>query len=138
VVKLVVRVRQRLEKSAAGLINAREIQPELVRRHRLKPPPSQATIKRWLRQAGLIATPAESDKAAYYPAPNLGDDLVIFACDWAARYFKGGEKVFVFHTIDHRSHALAQREPRRQDYSDSLSTPAGGLLAIGPPGLLAN
>jgi putative transposase len=108
VVKLVVRVRQRLEKSAAGLINAREIQQELVRRHRIKPPPSQSTIKRWLRQAGLIDSPSESDKAAYYPAPNLGDDLVIFACDWAARYFKGGEKVFVFHTIDHRSHALAQ------------------------------
>jgi hypothetical protein len=34
--------------------------------------------------------------------------VVIFACDWTERYFTGGEKVFVFHTIDLRTHALAQ------------------------------
>jgi hypothetical protein len=34
--------------------------------------------------------------------------LVLFACDWTERYFTGGEKVFVFHTIDLRTHALVQ------------------------------
>jgi hypothetical protein len=48
------------------------------------------------------------DQEAYYPVPHWSDDVVIFACDWTERYFTGGEKVFVFHTIDHRSHALAQ------------------------------
>src|SRR5438093_2715047 len=53
VVKLVLRVRKRLAKSAVGLISARAIQQELLRPPRLlKPVPSQSTIKRWLRQAG--------------------------------------------------------------------------------------
>jgi len=108
VVNLVVRVRQRLEKATSGLINAREIQQELLRRRLMKSPPSQSTIKRWLRQADLIGSPSDHGKEAYYPAPKLGDDLVIFGCDWTARYLTGGEKVFVYHTIDHQSHALAQ------------------------------
>ncbi len=108
VVKLVVRVRQRLEQATSSLINAREIQHELWRRRLMKSPPSQSTIKRWLRQAGLIGSPSDHDQEAYYPVPHLGDDLVSFGCDWTARYLTGGQKVFVYHTIDHRSHALAQ------------------------------
>jgi len=107
-VKLVVRIRKRLEKSRVGFVGARAIRQELLRRRLLKPAPSVKTIKRWLKAADLIAAPAEPDKEAYYPAPHLRDELVIFACDWTERYFTGGEKVFVFHTIDHRTHALAQ------------------------------
>ena len=74
----------------------------------MNPPPGLTTIKRWLKDAGLIDSPAEIEKEPYYPAPNLGAELVRFACDWTERYFTGGEKVFVFHTIDHRTRALAQ------------------------------
>ena len=108
VLKLVVRVRKRLEKSVAGHVGPRAIQRELVQCRLMNPPPGLTTIKRWLKEAGLIDSPAESDQAAYYPEPQLGEDLVIFACDWTERYFTGGEKVFVFHTIDLRTHALAQ------------------------------
>ena len=105
---MVVRVRKRLEKSVAGHVGPRAIQQELVQCRLLNPPPGLTTIKRWLKEAGLLDSPAEPDKAAYYPEPQLGEDLVIFACDWTERYFTGGEKVFVFHTIDLRTHALAQ------------------------------
>ena len=108
VVTLVVRVRKRLEKSVAGHVGPRAIQQELVQCRLMNPPPGLTTIKRWLKEAGLLDSPAASDKAAYYPEPQRGEDLVIFACDWTARYFTGGEKVFVFHTIDLRTHALAQ------------------------------
>jgi putative transposase len=108
VVKLVVRVRKRLRKSVAGHVGPRAIQQELVQCRLMNPPPGLTTIKRWLKEAGLIDSPAESDRAAYYPEPQLGEDLIIFACDWTERYFTGGEKVFVFHTIDLRTHALAQ------------------------------
>ena len=107
-VKLVVRLRQRFEKSTVGHVGASAIRKELLRRRLLKPVPSVKTIKRWLRAAALIAPPAAPDKAAYYPAPHLSDDLFICACDWAGRYFTGGAKVFVFHTIEYHSHALAQ------------------------------
>lgn len=108
VVKVVVRVRKRLEKSVAGHVGPRAIQQELVQGRLLNPPPGLTTIKRWLKEAGVIDSPAEADKTTYYPAPQRGEDLVIFACDWTERYFAGGEKVFVFHTIDLRTHALAQ------------------------------
>lgn len=107
-VKLVVRLRQRFEKSAVGHIGASAIRKELLRRRLIKPAPSVKTIKRWLKDANSIDSPSKPDKEPYYPAPNLKDDVVIFACDWTERYFTGGEKVFVFHTIDHRSHALTQ------------------------------
>jgi Homeodomain-like domain len=108
VVKLVVRVRKRLEQSVAGHVGPRAIQQELVQGRLLNPPPGLTTIKRWLKEAGVLDSPAESDKAAYYPEPQLGEAGVIFACDWTERYFTGGEKVFVFHTIDLRTHALVQ------------------------------
>jgi hypothetical protein len=114
-VKLVVRLRQRFEKSSVGHRGASAIRKELLRRRLIKPVPTVKTIKRWLQAAGLVSPPAAPDKEAYYPAPNLKDELVIFACDWTERYLTGGEKVFVFHTIDHRTHALAQT--RRPDKS---------------------
>ncbi|MCA1606289.1 MAG: integrase core domain-containing protein [Acidobacteria bacterium] len=107
-VKLVVRLRKRFEKSTVGHIGAGAIRKEMVRHRLIHPVPSVKTIKRWLKAADLIDPQAEPSEKAYYPAPNLGDDVVIFACDWTERYFTGGAKVFVFHTIDHRSHALAQ------------------------------
>src|SRR5437867_2982726 len=50
--ELVLRVRDRLEKSDVGLIGPREIHKEIKRRHLIKSPPSLASIKRWLKQAG--------------------------------------------------------------------------------------
>ena len=58
--RLVIRVRQRLAKSRVGLVSARAIQQELLRLRLLNVPPAQTTIKRWLRQAGLIGVVSES------------------------------------------------------------------------------
>jgi len=107
-VQLVLRIRKRLEKSTAGLVCAREIRQEISRHRLMKSPPSLASINRWLKEAGVTGSAAEPAGSAYYPRLQLTDDLVILACDWIARYLKGGDKVFAFHTINWRSHALAQ------------------------------
>jgi len=108
VVNLVLRVRKRLEKSTAGLIGPREIRKEIVLQRLLKSPPSLSSIKRWLKEAGVSEPLKESAASAYYPTFQLADDLAILSCDWVARYLEGGEKVYAFHTLNCRSHALAQ------------------------------
>ena len=106
--KLVARIRRRLEKAAAGLIGPRAIREELRRYHRLRPLPSLATIKRWLRQSRPPAAVCAESKRPYYPEPRLAADLVFQSCDWIARYLPGGDKVFAFHTIDWQSYDLSQ------------------------------
>ena len=108
VVRLVVRTRQRMEKSTVGLISARALQQQLRRQRLLTTVPAQTTIKRWLRQAGLLSQSPTSGAEAYYPALPSPEQAVTFSLDWVARYLTGGEKVFVFHTLDLQTHALAQ------------------------------
>lgn len=107
-VNLVIRIRQRMEKRKVGLVGAFEIQQEIRRKRLLKSVPSLASIKRWLRNAGLVDAEPEPEAAAYYPAIQQPQEFVILSCDWLARYLRGGEKVFVFHTINLCSHALSQ------------------------------
>lgn len=106
--ELVMRVRDRLEKSDIGLIGPREIHKEILRQRLLKAPPSLASIKRWLKQAEVTGAPVPPDDSAYYPTRHLTDEQVTLACDWVARYLTGDQKVFVFHTINLRTHELAQ------------------------------
>src|SRR5262245_38283472 len=73
VVKVVVRIRQRLAQSPVGHVGARAIRQELVRHRLLTPVPSVKTIKRWLKAAALIVSPAEPDTEAYYPAPRWSE-----------------------------------------------------------------
>ncbi|MEW6732339.1 MAG: hypothetical protein AB1489_13500 [Acidobacteriota bacterium] len=70
--------------------------------------PSVSSINRWLKSAGLIVPSKPEVKTIFYPAPRLKPDLILQAMDWTARYLKGGEKIFVFHTIDTQTHALSQ------------------------------
>jgi len=107
-VNLVIRMRQRMEKRKVGLVGAFEIQQEIRRKRLLKSVPSLASIKRWLRNAGLVDAEPEPEAAAYYPAIQQPQEFIILSCDWLARYLRGGEKVFVFHTINLCSHALSQ------------------------------
>lgn len=107
-VALVLRVRQRLQRAAVGLVGARAIGRELKQHHALKRVPSLATIKRWLKEAGVVGPPAAQTTPAYYPAPQLPAELVFHACDWTQRYLTGGVKVFAFHTVDLHTHALWQ------------------------------
>jgi putative transposase len=107
-VKLVVRLRQHLERSSVGLVCAREIRREVLRRRLLRRVPSLPTINRWLKQAGLIRPASAPAAQPYYPQPHLPAEVVLHACDWTARYLAGGEKPYVIHTIDVRTHALGQ------------------------------
>lgn len=105
---LVLRVRQKLEQAAVGLVGARAIRHHLQHYRLVKVVPSGSSIKRWLRAAGLRGGESPTDKEPYYPVPRLGLERVFFSLDWLARYLEGGQKLFVFHTIDHASHALWQ------------------------------
>jgi Integrase core domain len=136
VVKVVVRIRKRLAKGAIGHVGAQAIRQEVLCHRLLTPVPSVKTIKRWLKAAALIDSPAEPDKEAYYPVPHLRDDWAIFACDWTERYFTGGEKVFVFHTIDHRSHALAQTLRANKRTASTCDHLLAGCARLGIPDLL--
>lgn len=113
VVRLVIQTRQRREKGTVGLVSARALQQELLRRRLPTTVPSQTTIKRWLRQAGMLGAAAAAVAPAYYPALPPQTSAVTFSGDWVARYLTGGEKVFVFHTLDLETRALAQS--RRAD-----------------------
>jgi hypothetical protein len=135
-VKVVVRIRQRLAKRPVGHVGAHAIRQELWRHRLLTPVPSVKTIKRWLKAAALLDAPAEPDKEAYYPAPKVSDEVVIFACDWTERYFTGGEKVFVFHTIAHRSHALAQTLRANKSTASTCAHLLEGCSRLGIPDLL--
>lgn len=108
VVRLVVQTRRRMEKSTVGLVSARALQQELLRRRLLTVAPAQTTIKRWLRQAGLLDQSQAAVSAAYYPRLPPQTSAVTFSFDWLARYLTGGEKVFVFHSLDLQTRALAQ------------------------------
>src|SRR5215475_4939757 len=135
-VKVVGRIRQRFAKSAIGHIGARAIRQEVARHRLLTPVPSVKTIKRWLTAAALIESPAAPDKEGYYPGPHLRDEVVLFACDWTERYFTGGAKVFVFHTIDHRSHALAQTLRANKRTASTCDHLLEGCSRLGTPDLL--
>ncbi len=106
--ELVLRIQDRLEKSDIGLIGPRQIQAEINRQHLMKSPPSLASIKRWLKEAEYTGASEQSAGSAYYPTFQAADDLAILSCDWIARYLAGGQKVFVFHTINLRTDELAQ------------------------------
>lgn len=104
----VLRVRQRLEKQDVGLVGWRFVWRELQRLRLLTAVPSASTIKRWLREAGCGARKEHSEKKSYYPAFRFDDEILFASADWIARYIKGGAKVFVFHTVDLKTHALCQ------------------------------
>jgi hypothetical protein len=108
VVKLVLHLRHRLQRAEVGLSGARAIRKELRAHRLLRTVPALSTINRWLKAAGVIPGDEAKTKPPFYPAPVIGRDFAFAACDWTARYLEGGEKVFVFHTVDTHTHALVQ------------------------------
>src|SRR5688572_30049477 len=104
---LVVATRQRLQQRRVGLSGPQAIQDELRQAHLLRRVPSLATIKRILHDAQLIHHP-RPPKRGYFPQPTSTATYVLHAMDWTARYLTGGAKLFVFHTVDVQTRALAQ------------------------------
>ena len=104
---LVVAMRQRLLKRRVALSGPQAIQDELRQAALLRRVPSLATIKRILHDAHLIHHP-HPPKHGYFPQPTPTATYVLHAMDWTARYLRGGAKLFVFHTVDVQTRALAQ------------------------------
>lgn len=107
-ISLVLRIRKRLEKSSVGLIHAGVVRQEIKEQKLMSTIPSVATINRWLARAGLLQSKKNSASEPYYPTPRIENLFVFHSMDWIARYLKGGEKLFAFHTIDFQTHDLAQ------------------------------
>jgi putative transposase len=105
--QLVVATRQRLRKQRVSLSGPQAIQDQLRLSHLIGRVPSLATIKRILHDAHLIHHPC-SPKRGYFPQPSATSTFVLHACDWTARYLPGGAKLFVFHSVDVQTRALAQ------------------------------
>jgi Integrase core domain len=105
---VVVNLRRKLTRSCVGCVGARAVRQEILRCHLLREVPSAATIKRWLKEAGLIKRVAPPPEKVYYPQPRVTPDRVLHVMDWIARYIEGGEKIFAFHTLDWQTRALTQ------------------------------
>ena len=135
-VQLVVRLRRRLEKAAVGLIGPRAIQQDLRRHHRLRPLPSLATIKRWLRPLGPTAGTSAQAQPPYYPHPRLVAGVIFQSCDWIARYLPGGDKVFAFHTVDWQSYALHQTIRTDKSTASACAHLLESCAAVGLPDFL--
>lgn len=135
-IELVLRIRERLEKSEIGLIGPHEIREEIKRNRLVESPPSLASIKRWLKQAGYTAMVEDSTVSPYYPTFQTPDDLAIFSCDWIARYLTGGEKVFAFHTINLQTLGLAQTLGRDKSAPSAFAHLLEAFSVLGLPDFL--
>lgn len=105
---LVLKLRERMEKASVGLRGAAVLRASLIEHQVIKRIPSLSTIKNWLREAGFFGSKEVPKRKPFYPRMKFSDEILSVACDWIARYIRGGEKVFVFHTIDLKTHALSQ------------------------------
>ncbi len=106
--RLVIRVRRQLQRRKVGLIGPKAIQRELRLTGALRRPPSESTIKRILRAAGLTRKARRDPPAAYYPTPKPTTRFVIHALDWTEHYLEGGQKVYAFHSLDLETWACRQ------------------------------
>jgi putative transposase len=107
VIRLIVQTRHRLGEAKAGLLGARAIRNELRLLLPRRPLPSESTIYRVLRQAGMTARQPAS-AAVYFPAPVDEVAGSLDALDWTCRYLEGGAKVYAFHTLNLRTRAMHQ------------------------------
>jgi putative transposase len=135
-IELILGIRERLEKSEIGLIGPHEIREEIKRNRLMEAPPSLASIKRWLNEAGCTTKAEDSTVSAYYPILQATDDLAILSCDWIARYLTGGEKVFAFHTINLQTHGLAQTIGRDKSAPTALAHLLEAFSTLGLPDFL--
>ncbi len=102
-VRTIVRIRRRLVRQPVGLIGAMAIQRELEQLGGCVP--SLASIKRVLRQQGLVPQPCAP---SYFPRPLHVVDGVLHALDWTCRYLANNVKVYAFHTLNLRTRACVQ------------------------------
>lgn len=105
---LVLQVRKRLQSKKISLYHAKAVRQELAQSRLMKTLPSISTINRWLKEAGLIESKTLSANPSFYPTPNLAPKFICHSMDWMARYIKGKDKLFIFHTVEFQTHAINQ------------------------------
>lgn len=103
-----------MQNAKVGLIGARLIHFELQLNRLLKKIPSVSTIKRWLREEGFFEKKENQEREVYYPKMRFSDSVFYASSDWIVRYIRGGEKVFVFHTVEMKTWALSQSIKRNK------------------------
>lgn len=107
IVKWIVQTRRHLAKQKVGLIGARAIRRELRKVMGDKSLPSLSTIKRVLRQHGLIPRPSQP-RRAYFPKPLQVVSGKLHTLDWTCRYLEEGLKIYAFHTLNLHTRACTQ------------------------------
>ncbi|HEX6033090.1 MAG TPA: helix-turn-helix domain-containing protein [Anaerolineales bacterium] len=115
IVKVIVQTRRRLVKQKVGLIGARAIRRELRKVSGNKSLPSLSTIKRVLRQRGLIAR-SQPVKPVYFPKPLQVVSGSLHALDWTCRYLEDGPKIYAFHTLNLHTRACTQTIATNKSY----------------------
>jgi transposase InsO family protein len=105
---LVLNLRRRLARSSVGLVGARALRHEILKRRLLRTVPCEATIKLWVKDAGLTTSVPPAPEKSYYPVPHFAPETVWHLMDWTARYIEGGQKVFAFHTVEAQTRGLTE------------------------------
>lgn len=136
VVHTILTLRKRLQKETVGLVGAKAIRRELKRRRLVTPLPSLSTINRLLKAHGLIATRTSDTEEKFYPWVRTDGKLVFHSLDWMLRYITGGEKVFIFHTLDMTTHALAQTLSGEKSTAAVINHALGVWQQMGVPDFL--
>ena len=113
--QLIVQTRRRLVKQKVGLIGARAIRREVRKVSGDKSLPSLSTIKRVLRQRGLLAQPHQT-KRVYFPKPLQVVSGSLHALDWTCRYLEDGPKIYAFHTLNLHTRACTQTIATDKNY----------------------
>jgi putative transposase len=134
--RVIVQTRHRLGRTTAGLIGARAIRHELrgiMPRRRL---PSEATIHRVLRRAGVIGSQPPRGDQVYFPTPVEAVEGSIDALDWTCRYLRGGAKVYAFHTLNLRTRAMHQTLARAKELGTARQHVLAGWQLRGLPRFL--
>jgi transposase len=99
IVKVIIQTRCRLGKQKVGLIGARAIRRELRKVLGDKSLPPVSTIKRVLRQRGMITQP-KPVKHVYFPKSLQVISGSLCALGWTCRYLEDGPKIYAFHTLN--------------------------------------
>jgi transposase len=105
---LVLNLRRRLARSSVGLVGARALRHEILKGRVLRTVPCEATIKHWVKDAGLTTSVPPAPEKSYYPVPHFAPEAVLHLMDWTARYIEGGQKVFAFHTLEAQTRGLTE------------------------------
>ncbi len=99
---------RRVQKRRWGLRGMSAVRHELRVTYRLRRVPSLSTLKRVLRQRGVIQKHKPARRKVFYPKPLPTPSYSIHAMDWTERFLYGGAKIYAFHTLNLETRAGAQ------------------------------